>query len=259
MKTIVGNWKMNLGVRESVALARAMLLLLRGKKVSPQLILCPSFISLGEVHKVLARSSALLGAQTVSSEDHGAFTGEISIRMLSEVGVSHVIIGHSERRTLFSETDLMINQKIQIALEHHLVPIVCVGETKQERASGDVFHRMRQQLESAFHQIHLKHSDRIFIAYEPIWAIGSGVTPTVDEIIEVHKHIRLTMQELYPKNSSLQVSVLYGGSVQSENAYALLREPLIEGLLVGGASLKIHEMKPIVDAACEVLIAQSQS
>ncbi|MEK7451713.1 MAG: triose-phosphate isomerase family protein, partial [Patescibacteria group bacterium] len=105
----------------------------------------------------------------------------------------------------------------------------------------------------------LKHSDRIFIAYEPIWAIGSGVTPTVDEIIEVHKHIRLTMQELYPKNSSSQVSILYGASVQLENAYALLREPMIEGLLVGGASLKIHEMKPIVDAACEVLTAQSQS
>lgn len=255
MKTIIGNWKMNLGVRESVALARASLLLLRGKKVSPHVILCPSFLALAEVHKVIARSSVTLGAQNVFSEEHGAYTGEVSVRMLTEVGASHVLVGHSERRQLFSETDEQVNQKVLKLLEHNLVPIVCVGETKDERDGGHAKIRVTHQLSSALKQVHLKHGERVLIAYEPVWAIGTGVTPSVQEIVEMHTFIREVVDDLFPSAPTGQFSVLYGGSVNGENAYQLLREPSVEGVLVGGASIKIQEMKAIVDAACNVLEA----
>ncbi len=248
---------MNLGVRESVALARASLLLLRGKKVSPHLILCPSFIALAEVHKVIARSSAVLGSQNVSSEEHGAFTGEISVRMLTEVGVTHAIVGHSERRRLFSETDEMVNQKVLTLLAHNLTPIVCVGETKEERDGGHAKSRVTHQLTAAFKSVHLKSGEHVLIAYEPVWAIGTGVTPSVQEVVEMHLFIREIMTSLFPNAPAGQVSILYGGSVNPENAYHLLREPSVEGVLVGGASVKIQELKAIVDAACDVLEAQS--
>ena len=257
MKTIVANWKMNLGVRESVALSRASLLLLRGKKVSPHLVLCPSTIALSEVKKVIARSSAGLGAQNVSFEEHGAFTGETSVRMLTEAGVTYVIVGHSERRQMFCETDEVVNKKVLKLLEHNVVPIVCVGETKQERDAGEAKRRVTHQLVEAFKTVHLKSGERVYIAYEPIWAIGTGVTPTVQNVVEMQTHIRTVLDELYPSAQAGQFSVLYGGSVGSENAYEFLREPTVDGVLVGGASMKIHELQGIVDAAARVLEAQS--
>lgn len=257
MKTIIGNWKMNLGVRESVALARASLLLLRGKKVAPHLVICPSTIALSEVRKVVARSGCGLGAQNVSSEEQGAFTGETSARMLFEVGATHVIIGHSERRHVFGETDEMVNAKLLKALEHNLIPIVCVGETKEERDAGHVKKVILHQLATAFKNVRPKFSETLYVAYEPVWAIGTGETPTSSEIVEVHAHIREVLGELFPTAPTTAFAVLYGGSVNAENAYAFLREKEIDGLLVGGASIKIHQLKEIVDAACQVLIAQS--
>ena len=256
MKTIVANWKMNLGVRESVALSRASLLLLRGKKVAPHLVLCPSVVALSEVKKVIARSSASLGAQNVSFEEQGAFTGETSVRMLTEVGVSHVILGHSERRRLFGETDEVVNKKLLKVLEHNLVPIVCVGDTKEERDANDAKRRVTHQLTEAFKNVHMKSGERVFVAYEPVWAIGTGVTPTVQEIVEMHTLIRTTIEELFPSAPVGQFSILYGGSVDGKNAYEFLREPSVDGVLVGGASLKIHELADIVNAAAQVLEAQ---
>ncbi|OGL61998.1 triose-phosphate isomerase [Candidatus Uhrbacteria bacterium RIFCSPHIGHO2_02_FULL_47_44] len=257
MKTIIGNWKMNLGVRESVALARSSLLLLRGKKVAPHMVICPSTIALSEVRKVVARSGCGLGAQNVSSEEQGAFTGETSARMLFEVGATHVIIGHSERRHLFGETDEGVNAKMLKALEHNLTPIVCVGETKEERTAGHVKKVILHQLGTAFKTVRPKFSETLFVAYEPVWAIGTGETPSVQEIVEVHTYIREILGELFPTAPETAFAVLYGGSVNGENAYSFLREKEIDGLLVGGASVKIHQLKEIVDAACEVLIAQS--
>lgn len=257
MKTIIGNWKMNLGVRESVALARASLLLLRGKKVAPHMVICPSTIALSEVRKVVARSGCGLGAQTVSSEEQGAFTGEISARMLHEVGATHVIIGHSERRHLFGETDELVNAKLLKAIEHNLVPIVCVGETAEERANGQVKKVILHQLATAFKMVRPKFSETLFIAYEPVWAIGTGETPSAEEIADVHAYIRGILGELFPMAPASAFAILYGGSVSGENAYGFLREKEIEGFLVGGASIKIHQLKEIVDAACQVLIAQS--
>jgi triosephosphate isomerase len=253
MKTIIANWKMNLGVRESVALTRASLLLLRGKKIAPHLVLCPSFIALSEVRKVLAHSSVSLGAQNVSWEEHGAYTGEISVRMLSEVGTTHVIVGHSERRHWFGETDESVNKKVLKLLEQHFTPIVCVGETKEEHDAGEARARVTHQLSATWRYVHVKSSDRFMIAYEPVWAIGTGETPTVQEVVEMHTHIRDLMRELHGKEST----VLYGGSVDGENVYSFLREPMVDGVLVGGASVKIQEMKAIVDAAADVLSKQS--
>ena len=257
MKYIVGNWKMNLGVRESVALARASLLLLRGIKHAPHMILCPSTIALSEVRKVVARSRVGLGAQNVSQEEQGAFTGETSARMLSEVGTTHVIIGHSERRRLFGETDDSINAKITKALEHNITPILCVGETKTERDEGNAKHVVTHQLTSALKNVRPKFSETMFVAYEPVWAIGTGVTPETSEIVEMHAHIREVLVTMFPTAPANAFAVLYGGSVDGQNAYGFLRESQVDGLLVGGASVKIHQLKEIVDAATEVLTAQA--
>lgn len=257
MKTIIGNWKMNLGVRESVALARASLLLLRGKKTVPDFVICPSFIALPDVHKIIARSSVSLGAQNISTQDQGAMTGEISARMLDEVGVTHVIIGHSERKFILGETDELINQKIINALEHHLVPIVCVGETDEEHSRGEQKKSVTHELAAFFKNVSLKRGQKIIIAYEPIWAIGTGQTPEVQETVEMHKHIREVCNEIFSSSTDDQISILYGGSVDGKNAYKFLREPVINGVLVGGASIKINQITQIIDAAAQVLHALS--
>ncbi len=248
---------MNLGVRESVALARASLLLLRGKKVAPHLIIAPSTIALSEVRKVVARSGCGLAAQNVSAEEQGAFTGETSARMLTEVGATHVILGHSERRRLFGETDDHVQAKIAKAMEHNLTPILCIGETAEERAAGQVKHVLTHQLTTALKTARVKFSETFYVAYEPVWAIGTGETPSVQDVVEAHTHVRDVLTLLFPSAPASAFAVLYGGSVTGENAYAFLREKEVDGLLVGGASIKIHQLKEIVDAACEVLTAQA--
>lgn len=249
---------MNVGVRESVALARASLLLLRGRKHVPSMVVCPPFVALSEVRKLLARSAVHLGAQNISWEEQGAMTGEISARMLTEVGVSHVIIGHSERRTLLGETNDMVQKKITKALEHQMVPILCVGESAEEHKQGKTNKVVGAQLAAALNATKLRPKDTLMIAYEPIWAIGTGETPTAAEVIEVHKHIKDVLVLAFPNVSSARLPVLYGGSVNKQNAYSFLREPEIDGVLVGGASVKINQLSDIVDVAVQVLEAQSK-
>lgn len=256
MKTIVANWKMNVGVRESVALARASLLTLRGRKVIPELVICPPFVALSEVRKVVARSSAMIGAQDMHWEPTGSYTGETSSRMLLELGVSHVILGHSERRIHLGETDEMVNKKVLHALSESLVPVVCVGESKQERDSGDARVVVEKQIATALRGVRLRPQDRLYLAYEPVWAIGTADAAAVADVLEMHALIRLVLSELFPQASSACVRVLYGGSVDGGNAYGFLRESEVDGVLVGGASVKIHQFKEIVEAAAEVLEAQ---
>jgi triosephosphate isomerase (TIM) len=256
MKTIVANWKMNVGVRESVALARASLLLLRGKRIVPDLVLCSSHGALSEVRKVLARSSASLGAQDMADEEQGAFTGETSVRLLTELGVSHVILGHSERRDLYGETDEMVNKKVLLAIKNKLIPIICIGETKDEKESNKTRDVVKSQLTKALHGVKLRGSNKLMIAYEPRWAIGTGETPDVNEVIEIHQFIREILEDVFSSTSPEQLSVLYGGSVKKENAYSFMRESQIDGVLVGGASVKISQFKNVVEAAIQVLEAQ---
>ncbi|MBI5794281.1 triose-phosphate isomerase [Candidatus Uhrbacteria bacterium] len=257
MKTIIANWKMNVGVRESVALARGTLLTLRGRKHLPELVICPPSVALSEVRKVVARSGALLGAQNVFWEEAGAFTGEISARMLQELGVTHAIIGHSERRHQLGETDEMVNKKVLHVLEHQLTPILCVGETKQERQAGKSKEVVLGQLKAALSGVRLRPSDHLLVAYEPVWAIGTGESATVADIVEMQSSIRSLVQEILGERTLSQLRVLYGGSVDGENAYGFLREKEVDGVLVGGASVKINQFRDIVHAACEVLEAQT--
>ncbi len=248
---------MNVGVRESVALARGTLLTLRGRKVAPEVVICPSMIALSEVRKVIARSSVQLGAQDVFWEDHGAFTGETSGRMLTEIGVTHVIIGHSERRSLFGETDEIINKKVLHALANQLTPILCVGETATARAEGKERDHVREQLGRALLEVRLKSYDRLLVAYEPVWAIGTGKIAEVADVLTMHEFVRGVLSEIFPISDPTFMCVLYGGSVDGTNAYPFLRESQVDGLLVGGASVKLNQFKEIIEAASEVLEAQN--
>ncbi len=258
MKTIIANWKMNVGVREAVALARGTLLTLRGRKVSPAMVICPPSTALSEVRKVLARSSANLGAQNMFWEQSGSFTGETSPRVLNELGVSHVILGHSERRGLLGETDEMVNKKVLQALEQKLTPIICIGETSEQRKDDQTQNVVRDQLMAALNGVRLRSSDILMVAYEPIWAIGSGDAANVAGVLDTHQFIRSLLEEVFPQSSKSQFHVLYGGSVNADNAYSFLREDDVDGVLVGGASVKINQFKGIVQAAAEVLVAKQE-
>ncbi len=248
---------MNVGTRESVALARGTLLALRGGKFLPETIVCVPFVALGEVRKVVARSHVALGAQNVFWEEQGAFTGEISPRMLVELGVTHVLIGHSERRSLFGETDAMVNKKLIASLSAGLVPVVCVGESRSDREAGKARDVIAAQLRGALHDVHLRHKESIVFAYEPVWAIGSGTSASPQDTIEMHAWIHGLVPEFLPGIKSTQFRVLYGGSVTGENAYSFLREDEVDGLLVGGASVKLAEFTKILKAAADVIEARS--
>lgn len=255
MKTLIANWKMNVGTRESVALARGVLLAMRGKKVLPELIACPPFVALSEVRKIVARTHVSLGAQDMFWEETGAFTGEISGRMLTELGVSHVILGHSERRTL-GESNENVNKKVLSALAQGMVPIVCVGEGKEDRADGRAQEVVTEQLRGSLHGLSLRHKDKLFIAYEPVWAIGTGEAAQPQDAVEMHTHIRSLIQEMIPGIRDGQFAVLYGGSVDGQNAYGFLREQEVNGLLVGGASVKLNEFSKILSAAIDAIEGQ---
>lgn len=256
MKYIVANWKMHLGVRESVALARGVLRSVRGRDEVPDIVLCPAFTSLGEVHKAIARSKVQLGAQSCGPAKSGAYTGEISPSMVRDVGSQFVIIGHSERRAM-GESDALIRQKLEAALVQKLTPIVCVGETPEQRESGEAIDVIRDQLRATFEGLKMGRKQKIMIAYEPIWAIGTGVHAEVADVVEMHTIMRDFLANELRVNFD-QCFFLYGGSVNADNAYPFLREQSIDGVLVGGASLKLRQFKGIIDAAQEVLTAQSQ-
>ena len=253
MKTIIGNWKMYVGVRESVALARGMLYALRGKKIVPHVVICPSFVALSDVRKIITRSHVALGAQDMFWEETGAYTGEISSRMLSELAVSYVLIGHSERRHSLGETDEMIGKKVQQVFRSGMTPVLCVGETAEERAQGKTQEIVEQQLHQDFAGVEYPPASELFIAYEPRWAIGTGMAATPQDAVVMHQSIRGWVKEIFPSIRDEQIHVLYGGSVDGANAYAFLREKEIDGVLVGGASVKLTLMQEVLFAAIEAM------
>ena len=177
--------------------------------------------------------------------------------MLEELGVTHVLLGHSERRQLLGETDEMIQKKLHKALEHNLVVILCVGETKAQRDAGQEQAVVKAQLEKAVEGLRFKQADKLLIAYEPVWAIGTGQSADLSQMLEMHQWIKSVIHDRFKDIAVAQVRVLYGGSVTPENAYTFLREPLVDGVLVGGASVKLNQFNEIVQAASEVLEAQS--
>lgn len=251
MKTIIGNWKMQVGTRESVALARGVIMALRGKKVLPEIIICPPFVAFSEVRKVVARSHVQMGAQDVFWEEEGSFTGEISPRMMNELGVTHAIIGHSERRRLLNETDEMANKKVREAKEEGLIPILCVGENQEQREAGKAKDIVAAQLHEGLSGLKFRSKDKLFIAYEPVWAIGTGQAATPADAKEMHAFIREHLKEILKSGS--EVKILYGGSVDGGNVYSFLRESEVDGVLVGGASVRLAQFGQIINAAIEAM------
>lgn len=256
MKTVIANWKMNVNVRESVALARGVLRGTRGKEKLPEIVLCASHVALTEMKKVLARSRVSLGAQNAFWEESGAHTGETSTRQLTEAKVSHVIIGHSERRRELSETDEMVNQKIKALLAAKIVPVLCVGETAEvKKKNNAAAHKyVRDQLAQALDGVRFDKKKPFYIAYEPIWSISTSFVKHAKpaEAVAMHEVIRSWLDEHYGHNATVGVHILYGGSVNKENVYSFLREPAVEGVLVGNASVKLSEFMSIIKTAIEI-------
>ena len=234
-KLIAGNWKMNLRRAAAVELARGIVL--GSSKSVAELLVCPPFGYLGPVAEVLAGSAVGLGAQNVCAFPDGAFTGEMSCGMLTDLGCRYVILGHSERRIVFGETDAVVNAKLSAALEHELTPIVCLGEQLAEREGGRTFDVLRSQFEGTFREISAEQMGKIVLAYEPVWAIGTGRVATPEQAQEVHADLRKRLESRYNSQLAGQIRILYGGSVKPENARRLLEQPDIDGALIGGASL----------------------
>jgi triosephosphate isomerase len=234
---VAGNWKMHLTAEESRKLASQVVK--AGLELpEAEMVLIPPFTSLVHVQKIVSESPVQLGAQNMHWENKGAFTGEISPIHLCDAGCRYVVLGHSERRQLFGETDAAVNKKIRAALQHGLTPIFCLGETLQEREQARTMKRAAEQLEAGLAGLGGEQVGQAIIAYEPMWAIGTGKTATPAEAQEVHSFIRNSLKEKYGNDVSRCVIILYGGSVKPDNAFSLFREKDIDGFLVGGASLE---------------------
>jgi len=247
-KVIAGNWKMNNDLNESQNLVSGIISGL-GNDDKCEVIVCPSFTSLSEVHSLIKNTQIKLGAQNVYFETDGAFTGEISVSMLKSVGCDYVIIGHSERRTIFGETDELINKKIKKALSGGLKVIFCLGESLAQREEGITNSVVENQLQKGLDGITPEELANIIIAYEPIWAIGTGKTATKEQAQEVHAFIRNYISTKFSKESGEKIIIQYGGSVKPDNATSLLSQPDIDGALVGGACLKADSFLGIIAAA----------
>ncbi len=244
-KLIAANWKMYKTPDEAREFVRAFLPLVAGHE-RDEIVLCPPFVDLAAVVEAVKGSNVAVGAQNVAWEKEGAFTGEISAGMLLALGVSHAIIGHSERRQYFGETDDTVNARLKTALEAGLTPIVCVGEVLEERESGMTEEVLRRQCARAFRKISGKKAAKLVIAYEPVWAIGTGKTATPQMAAEAHALIRAEVAKAMGQELADNLRILYGGSVKPENAGALMSEAEIDGALVGGASLKPDSFTAIV-------------
>jgi len=244
-KFIAGNWKMNTTRSEAVTLARAVAEGV-GAGRGVDVAVCPPSVYLDVVGQVLAGTAVGLGGQNCYHAAKGAFTGEVSAAMLRDVGCQFVIVGHSERRQLFHETDADVNRKLLAALEAGLTPILCVGETLAQREAGQTFGVVRGQLAGSLAGLSAEQMGRVVIAYEPVWAIGTGVVATPTQAEEVHADLRRWLAERYNPAVAAEVRIQYGGSVTAENAFSLLSQPNIDGALVGGASLKAESFLAIV-------------
>ena len=242
---MAGNWKMNKTTGEAIDLVRELKAAISGVK-GVEVAVAPPFTALYAVCKELEGSSIRLAAQNLYWEEKGAFTGEVSPLMLKEVGCHYVIIGHSERRQFFGETDETVNRRIKAALAQGLKVIFCIGETLKEKEEGKTFSVIERQVEDGLKNLSDKEMKNIVIAYEPIWAIGTGKTATPGQAEEVHRFIRGKIEKLYSREVSEEIRIQYGGSVTPENIKGLMEQANIDGALVGGASLKAESFSKIV-------------
>ncbi len=246
---IAGNWKMNKTATEAVELATPIIAAVSNRN-EIDVLMCPTFTSIPAVSALIGNSTVKLGAQNVSDKTSGAYTGEISAAMLRDLHVSHVILGHSERRSYYGETDAFINKKVITCLENNLIPILCVGETLEEREAGKVEEVIKTQLVGGLANVPADKAENIVIAYEPVWAIGTGKTATPDQAQEVHAFIRKTLTEILGTVSD-KIRILYGGSMKPANADELLAKPDIDGGLIGGAALVAKDFLALVESGAK--------
>ena len=244
---IAGNWKMNKLPSETYDFVKEIENATKG--ASCEVVCCTPFVNLTEAVRAAKGTHVKIGAENLHFEDSGAFTGEVSADMLRDIGVDYVIIGHSERRQYFAETDETVNKKTVKALAKGLIPIVCVGESLEQREAGITMDIIAIQIKKAFAGISAADAKKVVIAYEPIWAIGTGKTATADQAGEVCKGIRDIIGQLYFPNCAKEFTIQYGGSMNASNAAELLAKPDIDGGLIGGASLSAEKFAPIVEAA----------
>ena len=244
---IAGNWKMHLTKRKASSLARDVAAH-QGVNASCKVAVFPTFLHLDYVRRNLKGSDVILGAQNCYGKKEGAFTGEISPYMLRDMGVQVVMIGHSERRHVFGETDAMMSDKVKITLRAKLDVMLCVGETLEEREACKTFAVLARQMR-ALKVVKSTQIDRVSVAYEPVWAIGTGKTATPEMAQEAHAECRRLVGDILGADAAATVPILYGGSVKAGNAAELLSQPDVDGALVGGASLSINDFGPIIDAA----------
>jgi triosephosphate isomerase len=247
-KIVAGNWKMNMDLKEGLKLAGSINSYFNLQPVDTGVILCTPFIHLAGVAEILKGGKVLLGAQNCATEPAGAYTGEVSALMIRSTGADYVIIGHSERRTLFHEDDKVLNKKTMMALSTGLEVIFCCGEVLQERESGKHFEVVKKQLDEGLFTLPSEDLGKIIIAYEPVWAIGTGLTATPDQAQEMHKYIRGLVRSKYGEQIADDMTILYGGSCKPSNAAEIFSQPDVDGGLIGGASLKKDDFCAIVEA-----------
>jgi triosephosphate isomerase len=242
---IAGNWKMNMNSASAIALAAGLANELEDVD-TVDVAVCPPFVYLQSVAAALSASNIALGAQDVYYEDNGAFTGEVSCQMLKDTSCTYAIIGHSERRHVIGETDELINKKVSAAINSGLLPIFCVGELLEEREAEKTNEVVAQQVKSGLEGICAERVQAVTVAYEPVWAIGTGLTATPDQAQEVHAMIRDLLADMYDKDVAQAVRIQYGGSAKPANTAELMDQPDVDGLLVGGASLKVEDFAAMV-------------
>ncbi|MBA7530171.1 Triosephosphate isomerase [subsurface metagenome] len=248
-KIVAGNWKMNMTFREGIELANEINnLVSKSSNRSVKVILGPPFIHLAEVQKIVDAEFISIAAQNCASEPGGAYTGEISVEMIQSTGAKYVIIGHSERRAYFGEEEQILNKKVNLALAKNLIPIFCCGERLEEREKGIHFDIVKNQLDKALFDLEESGFRKIAIAYEPVWAIGTGVNATPDQAQEMHRFIRNLIVERYGNETAESISILYGGSCKPSNAKELFANPDVDGGLIGGASLKADDFFTIINS-----------
>ena len=248
-KIVAGNWKMNKTPTEAKTLALEIAKALGNEPCPVEVVVCPPFVDLAVVTEALSGTQIGVGAQNMHSEPKGAFTGEVAANMLQEIGIKYVILGHSERRTYFADTDATVNAKTKAALAAGFTPIVCVGETLAEREAGKTSEVVTTQIRGSLANLG-DDIEKVVVAYEPVWAIGTGKTATPAQAQEVHALIRRTLAEISNGEIANKIRIQYGGSMKPENAAELMAEPDIDGGLIGGAALKADSFLAIVKAGC---------
>ena len=245
-KIVAGNWKMNKNLQEGVALAKELTEVVKNPNCG--VIICTPFIHLASVAEIVKDSSIELGAENCADKEKGAYTGEVSAEMVKSTGAQWVILGHSERREYYNETPEILKEKVQLALANGLKVLFCIGETLEEREANKQNEVVKAELAGSVFNLSAEEWKNIVIAYEPIWAIGTGKTATAEQAEEIHAYIRSCVAEVYGQEVADDTTILYGGSCKASNAPELFAKPDIDGGLIGGASLKAADFKGIIDA-----------